>query len=258
MDSWGKMKSGFLSGEYVDFGKWDQCIDAKYDSSKSEDEKERSADGIAFKGKYCLYQIHWPYPKNKLEQVEMLREFNDTWISNLIKDAESVKFLPITNSICFPSVCSRDEINTAIQHYIDEENIPITIRFHEHCDVVDDYEKPYSDYPVWKRACGYTLLTIIMTVVISTFIGHYLPEYMTDFMRVWDAKENTRKLGYEVLSQDGQRLLFISGLRFLYLGITYWAHIVFSSGLTTQETHGMYSCACVRVSALQFPSSEKI
>ena len=241
MDSWGKMKSGFLSGEYVDFGKWDQCIDAKYNSITSDDAKEKDGEPIAFKGKYCLYQIHWPYPKNKEEKELMMLEFNDTWIANLIKDYESVKFLPITNSLCFPSACTREEMNDAIQFFIDKEDIPITIHFHDHCDTYDDYDIPYSEYPLWKQACGYTLLTIILTVIVSTFIGHYFPEYMTDFMRLWDARANTEKLGYEVLSEDGQKLLFISGLRFLYLGITYWAHITFSSGLTTQETHSEYN-----------------
>lgn len=49
MDSIAKMRPGFLSGEYGDFGKWDECIEVNYDENN-----------LRFKGEYCMYELHWP------------------------------------------------------------------------------------------------------------------------------------------------------------------------------------------------------
>ena len=148
MDSNAKTKSGFLSGDYVDFGKWDQCMETVYQDS--------SDPSFHFTGKYCLSKWHLPSPESSEEWQELQREFNDTWpLHSLLVNLEVSKFLAITNGICFPSTCSGREINQIMQFYLDQEEIPLRVEFEKHCDVPDDFTKPYSSYPWWKQLFGY-------------------------------------------------------------------------------------------------------
>lgn len=100
-----KIKPGFLSGEYGDFGKWDQCLDVDYNEVD-----------LKFKGKYCLYGMHWPQPDTDQELYELAQAFNGTWLEEFVQMHKTFRIVPITNALCFPSVCSQQEIQVAIQH----------------------------------------------------------------------------------------------------------------------------------------------
>lgn len=47
IDSWGKIPSGLYSGNFFDFGMFDQCLDVSHASD----------DGNTIKGQYCLPSI---------------------------------------------------------------------------------------------------------------------------------------------------------------------------------------------------------
>lgn len=233
MDATAKTKSGFLSGDYVDFGKWDQCMESVYQDQEN---------NVKFTGKYCLSKWFLPLPETKEEFEKIRKEYAGTWMLELYEILQdAVKFLPITNGICFPSLCSGQEINQMIQFYLDQEEIPLRVVFEDHCDVPEDFNKSYTSYPWWKQMCGYILMTIVSLVFISTIISSYYPDSMNSFWSIWDATNSHQKLFYQVESEDGKKLGFICGLRFLYLAIAVWAHVVFSSGITTPETHGKWS-----------------
>lgn len=109
MDSMAKIKSGFLSGEYADFGKWDQCIETVYDDHVFNEK------GLKFGGKFCLYGMHWPQPESDEELAEVTMAFNNTWLDDYAKMHRIFRVVPMTNALCFPSVCSKEEIQTAVQ-----------------------------------------------------------------------------------------------------------------------------------------------
>lgn len=96
------MRPGLLFGEYTDFGKWDQCLAV-----------EQRLHDFTIKGKFCVYELHWQLPASKELQTALISNFSDSWIQNLIRDADAFKFQQISNSICIPSVCSAEEIEEA-------------------------------------------------------------------------------------------------------------------------------------------------
>lgn len=239
IDSWGHLNSGFLSGEHVNFGKYDQCIGIEYNLSGNSF-KNTNNDNI-LTGKYCLYEVSFPLLKNETTRTKLKADYNDSCIINLLNDYDMFEYFPLTNSLCFPSSCSGIEMNVAMQNLLDSKQIPMQVKVHDKCVTAQDFVEPYSSYPIWKQVCGYILCTVVMTVLISTIMRQMNPQYMSDFMTAFDARENTRKLFHVPRSKDEERFMFIAGVRFVYFGIAYWTHINFSSSLATQETHGKES-----------------
>lgn len=115
--------------------------------------------------------------------------------------------------------------------------MPIEFQFHQHCDTIERFDLPYSSFPLWKRACGYTILTIVALVTVSTLLSHYLPDHLPNCLAHWDAKANTEQIFQDVSGEEAKKLSFINYIRVWYLVLTYIGHICFSSGLTTPETH---------------------
>lgn len=107
LDASGKMKSGFVAGEYGDFGNYDQCLDISYSDSD-----------IHFVGQHCMYKMHLPLPlrHHNPKRVELGgTEMNGTWLEKL---AKVYKFLYATspvNGLCMPSTCSKHEIEPFIR-----------------------------------------------------------------------------------------------------------------------------------------------
>lgn len=93
------MRPGLLSGEYTDFGKWDQCLAV-----------DHQLQDFTFRGKYCVYELHWQLPASKELQKALISNFTGAWIQNLIVDADAFKFQQISNSICIPFDCTPEEI----------------------------------------------------------------------------------------------------------------------------------------------------
>lgn len=117
-----------------------------------------------------------------------------------------------------------------------ESQIPIQVSI-ETCDTIDDFNVPYSSYPAWKRFSGYFLLSLTVVVSTSTVIAWLFPQNLTPLLAVFDAADNTRKLGYDVRDPSSQRLVFLAGCRTLYMTIVSYAHVVFVSGIASKETH---------------------
>lgn len=116
-------------------------------------------------------------------------------------------------------------------------SIPLQIKL-QTCDAIDDLHVSYGNQPAWKRYSGYLLILLLLLVLASTLAAYLQPESRLSFkLRFFDAALNTRKLGYDVLDPGSQRLVFVAGLRTLYMLIVSYAHVVFVSGIASKETH---------------------
>ena len=118
--------------------------------------------------------------------------------------------------------------------------MPLEIKL-QTCDTIDDFTTDYSRHPVWKRWSGYALLILALLVTVATLSAYMYPKALLSHrLRFFDAAINTRKLGYDVLDPVNQRLVFIAGLRTVYMAIVSYAHIVFVSGIASKETHSEF------------------
>lgn len=123
---------------------------------------------------------------------------------------------------------------------LDEGSVPLQIKL-QTCDAIDDLNVSYGSQPAWKRYSGYALIFLLMLVVVSTLSAYFQPKSrLSSNLRFFDASLNTRKLNYDVLDPVNQRLVFVAGLRTMYMIIVSYAHIVFVSGIASKETHSEY------------------
>lgn len=82
------------------------------------------------------------------------------------------------------------------------------------------------------------LIFLLLLVLFSSLAAYFQPQsQLAHKLRFFDAALNTRKLGYDVLDPGSQRLVFVAGLRTIYMMIVSYAHIVFVSGIASKETH---------------------
>ncbi|KAI1304131.1 hypothetical protein HDE_01982 [Halotydeus destructor] len=226
MDSMAKMRPGFLSGEYGDFGKWDECIEVNYDDNQ-----------LKFGGQYCLYQMHFPQPVDKAEAVKLLDHFNGTWMEDIVRHNELFRVVPVTNSLCFPSVCSRTEIQSAIQYYLDQAEVPVEFKFHETCETIERYSLPFSSLPSWKQAAIVVFLTIAILVTVTTLISHNLPDSLPKWLRHWDAKRNTARIFADIDDDNEKEVKFYHCEMVNKTVLFFFANITFMSGIYSPETH---------------------
>ena len=112
---------------------------------------------------------------------------------------------------------------------------------HETCDTQKDFHIPYSSTPIYKQACGYSLVILAALVIFCTSTAYFKPTLATHpLVKAFDARYNTIKLNYTVLDPEQQELVYIFGLRTLYLSVCIYAHFIFVSGLANAETHSKY------------------
>lgn len=114
----------------------------------------------------------------------------------------------------------------------------------ETCDTLNDFHVPYSSTPIYKQACGYSLVILVILVILCTsvvyFKGNNSVTSIHPLVKAFDAKYNTIKLNYTILDQEQQELSFIHGFRTSYLAICIWAHIIFVSGISNKENHSKF------------------
>lgn len=119
----------------------------------------------------------------------------------------------------------------------EDGSVPLRIKL-QTCDTIDDFNVSYASYPPWKKYSGYTLIFLALLVTVSTLTAYFRPKSpLNQKLHFLDAAYNTRKLNHDVLDQENQRLVFIAGLRTVYMAIVSYAHIVFVSGIASKETH---------------------
>ena len=92
--------------------------------------------------------------------------------------------------------------------------------------------------PAWKRFSGYLLTSLFALVFLATTANIFFPKFgISNSLKAFDVCTNLQKLNYDVIDPKNQRLVFLSGLRTLYMAIVSYAHIVFVSGIASKETH---------------------
>ena len=103
LDSWSRAPPGFLSGQYVDFGHWEQCLHTTMQSPPPK-----------ATGQYCLYHLTWPLHASIREDLHAVSQHNETWIKYVIADSDAFRFTKVAGATCLPSTCSRDEIQSIV------------------------------------------------------------------------------------------------------------------------------------------------
>ena len=225
LDSWSKHPSGLMSGEHVDYGHWEQCVQSEL--------REKTS---STPGQYCLLHLKWPLYDTRGQIDQAYARHNTSWIKSLIADSEPFKFGVFAAAACIPATCSRDELQSVVNSLT--LNSPLSIEVAESCDTLKDFDVAYSSTPLYKQICGYTLLSLALMVIICTMVAQQKPQLSTHWLvKAFDARNNTVKLNYEILDEQGQQLQFLHGFRTLYLLICIWAHIVFVSGISSKENH---------------------
>ncbi|KAI1279545.1 Nose resistant to fluoxetine protein 6 [Halotydeus destructor] len=229
LDASGKVKSGFILGDLADFGKYDQCLDIKSDN-----------DQVPFAGKYCMYKLHMPLPDRSedLQNIDLSRTaMNDSWLNGLSSVYKVLYAQPLVNGLCFPSVCSNEDIEHIVRSYMDQAGVPIKFEMYKECDTKSTYEQSFHDFPLHQKVAMATIGLMVLAVVLCTLMVNYWPGSAPRFARFFDANENTKKLFYEVRDEEVKRLSFLNGTRFAYFILSIALHIVFTTSLTTSFTH---------------------
>lgn len=168
LDATGKMKPGFIAGEYGDFGNYDQCLDIEVDNGQ----QFPKSDSNLVTGQHCLYKMHFPLPLRHEDPVAINLVNTPMDKSWLTKIASVYKFLyasPMVNGLCMPSMCDKEEIQEAIRFcewlavlltkftnrvlnpVLEEADVPAKFEFYEECDVKSNYGIKFEDYPLYKR-----------------------------------------------------------------------------------------------------------
>lgn len=105
LDSWSKSRPGLLSGEYADFGHWDQCL-------KTVLHEPFITEQVT--GKYCLYHLSWPLHDSYEEDKASVSRHNSSWIRHLIDDSNAFRFAKVAAATCIPSTCTRQELQSIV------------------------------------------------------------------------------------------------------------------------------------------------
>lgn len=128
LDSWSKVSPGFLSGQYVDFGHWEQCIETTMQSNT-----------LHATGQYCLYHLSWPLLNSIREDLQAFNRHNDTWIKHLIADSDAFRFAKVAGATCLPSTCSRDEIQSIVHKCKFSLTLSLSLSLHCKCLSFDSF-----------------------------------------------------------------------------------------------------------------------
>ena len=108
LDANGHWPSGMMSGTLTSLGDYDQCLDV------DNQEEHRIV------GQYCLMKVGPELPPKKPVITFKDRfinvsgtHFQNTWIeSHVIKSLYNFYYFSMTNGICVPSTCTREDLVT--------------------------------------------------------------------------------------------------------------------------------------------------
>lgn len=185
MDSTSKMRPGLFTNRYVDFGHYEQCLDAVDEENKNN-------------GQYSLIQIVWSQNSPRLHHGEP-----DT--------LDDYNFENLVSAICYPSNCLKSDVEQVIEKFRIDTGITIKLLTSE------TKETSYSSYSQPKIIASLILLSLFgMTHFSSTLCFYFGEENMPTLVRVFDSGSAWQKLTADT-SNFGRRLDFFHGIRVLYL-----------------------------------------
>ena len=121
---------------------------------------------------------------------------------------------------------------------MDEEEIPLEVKFHEHSETIDRWSQPFSSLPLAVRACGLTVMTILLLVISATWLSHYQSDMCPNFLTHWDATRNTMRVFRDFKDHEEKNMAFANFEQVWHLSGIYTMHIYFLSAISSPQTHG--------------------
>ncbi|CAO1419826.1 unnamed protein product [Diamesa serratosioi] len=117
-DSWAKVQSGISSGNTMNFGDFQQCLDTQH-----------SSEDIQIKGQYCMvfYKYTDKLKKDNVEKSSLSDIFNYKEISKFAK-INNKKF---GSGICVPSSCNEDMIRSFANEQLREFNLELATDYNQ-------------------------------------------------------------------------------------------------------------------------------
>ena len=178
MDSMAKMRPGIFTHRYVDFGNFQQCLDVMHSD---------------FVGQYSLIQIIWNS-------------------SDIEAAAEEYSFENFVSAICYPSTCTKSDIESIFEHFKKKSDINVNLI------TIETAETYSSGYSPPKIAGLLILLSLFGITHLSTTLCFYFgDESMPKIVRIFDCGSAWQKLTSDTTSDLGKRLEFFHGIKVLYL-----------------------------------------
>ena len=205
-DASGKIQSGILLGNLVEFGSFKECIHIKYGE---------------IKGKHCLLKI-----TPTLDLIKQILAFRNVTERRFPKVRLIVEKSVLLWSICVPDSCPKNDIlrhfNKTFIEMSEGLNLVVSLQ-DEHCVTLDSepkmgLEQYISLYVYLQLAlCSYyycfssVLAVFIVTVGVSTLLEAVLPSKNT-LIASFSASSNYQKITARRTKND---LDCLHGLRFL-------------------------------------------
>lgn len=115
LDSCSKMEPGLFHVHTYGIGSKEQC------SKISENIR-----GVQIAGRYDLVNIFWPLPIDQEKALES--PFGSHWLGNLWKIKSAFHSVPMTTAICYPSKCSKIEMESIIRNAISKYRFQIKFK----------------------------------------------------------------------------------------------------------------------------------
>ena len=193
MDANSKFMPGLLSCKIVDYGHYGQCLDAKY---------ERRSDGVSFTGRYSLIKVEWKMPKNFSIENDLDTYLRTPFIPTILKDSvsnhsdidwtlasfhhhkEFFELSEILQAICYPSTCSRYDIDGVLSYVNGKYFKNIKLRM-----LTAESRNDPKEWRPSQIVSRLILLTLISVVILASTTDQAQP-----IVQAFDARKNFKKL----------------------------------------------------------------
>lgn len=187
LDSCSKMEPGLFQAHTYDTGSKEQCLKVF-----------ANINDTIIRGTYNLININWPLSEHNY--YERVPPFGDRWISGLWRIKAALRAVPMTAAICYPSVCSRKEIDFVIKDSIKQYDFDVQIKD----EIMTDTD---GTNVIWSLFVAY------MLIVLCASMTHHKSGYLKNF----DVRDNFEKLIDVKPSTDDsiQRLAFFNFFKVL-------------------------------------------
>ena len=193
------MTQGFTS----DFGKLEPCVELNV-----------TEGDVHFRGRHCTATISLPVPAEELPVKPMVAvklNLSSVKLGSTVYQyyADRIEFFTreaFSFGTCFPSTCSRDDIELMVRSYGDKSNLKVGLR--KYCDSYDDrYNIKWTPILFVVTAVTVIILGLVSTAtwafVFREWYGVPLPK--TEFFSHFNAIKHMEKLFRPVTVDDRMR-----------------------------------------------------
>lgn len=216
MDSNSKFIPGLLSYKIVDYGDYHQCLKSAY----------MMENVTKFYGRYSLIAIEW-IPRETSGYNESERTLDEEKISWMTAaythHKEFLEFATMTQAVCYPSTCSRSDIQKVLEYFNNKYFSHIKLRI-----LTSESNHDENEWPLYRKISMAILAPLILTTISAS-------SFDMEFLEPFDARINFKKL-FGIKNtvtknpriQNGEsvfkKLEFLNGLKSFYIFKTVAGH----------------------------------